>query len=48
MEISWMEGYVFAPDGRCLEATPDWSEGILYARFRLVSLSKKAVAECEV
>jgi predicted amidohydrolase len=24
-------GYVFAPDGSCLAATADWSEGVLYA-----------------
>ena len=24
-------GYVFAPDGACLHATQDWSEGVLYA-----------------
>ncbi len=23
-------GYVFAPDGTCVAATPDWSEGVLY------------------
>jgi predicted amidohydrolase len=28
-------GYVFGPDGGCLAATPDWSEGILYARIRV-------------
>ena len=24
-------GYLFAPDGACLAATPDWAEGTLYA-----------------
>ena len=28
-------GYVFAPDGRCVATTPDWSEGILYATIIL-------------
>jgi predicted amidohydrolase len=28
-------GYLFAPDGSCISATPDWSEGVLYASVRL-------------
>jgi predicted amidohydrolase len=28
-------GYVFAPDGSCLAATPDWEEGTLYAEISL-------------
>jgi predicted amidohydrolase len=28
-------GYVFAPDGACLSATPDWSQGVLYATLAL-------------
>lgn len=28
-------GYVFAPDGACVLATPDWSEGVLYATIPL-------------
>jgi predicted amidohydrolase len=27
-------GYLFAPDGACVAATPDWSEGVLYATIR--------------
>ncbi len=23
-------GYLFGPDGSCIDATPDWSEGVLY------------------
>lgn len=28
-------GYVFGPDGSCRHATPDWSEGVLYATIPL-------------
>ncbi len=28
-------GYVFGPDGACLYETPDWSEGVLYARVAI-------------
>lgn len=28
-------GYVFAPDGACISATSDWSEGVLYANIAL-------------
>lgn len=28
-------GYVFSPEGKCIYATPDWSEGILYANLAL-------------
>jgi predicted amidohydrolase len=28
-------GFVFAPDGRCLAATEDWREGVLYATLSL-------------
>lgn len=30
-------GYVFGPDGACLHATPDWGEGVLYAKIDVVS-----------
>jgi len=28
-------GYLFAPDGRCLQQTSDWSEGVLYVTVPL-------------
>jgi (R)-amidase len=34
-------GYVFGPDGGCLAATPDWSEGVLYASIAAQSSGKE-------
>jgi predicted amidohydrolase len=32
-------GYVFGPDGACVAATPDWSEGVLRAAIPLLPVS---------